>query len=644
MATNYADDDHRVTDRLVAYHVARARGGVGLNIVEHTAVDPLGLAGPHMLAAFDDDAVPGLTRLAEAVHAAGGRIALQLQHAGRQADPETIGATPLAPSAVPAGRDRRLPRELTPKQIRDVVRAFGEAALRARRAGFDGVEVHMAHGYLGCSFLSPLLNQRTDAYGGDTQRRTRFAVEVLEAITRRCGKTFPVWCRVSADEFTPGGMALPEMQRAAPLLEGAGYCALHVSACIGETAYLASAPYMVPPGHLLSLAEGVARVVQVPVIGVGSLTTPQIAEAALANGKCSLVALGRPLLADPDWCAKAQAGRADGITPCILCNLGCLDRRRTGGHLCECVTNPSTGHESEWLDAPVPPVGQAADLSDVPASVRGASSPDAVPPRRVLVIGGGPAGMTAAAGAARRGHDVTLWERQPVLGGRLNRLAGSDRGGVHRALVQSLAGALDATGVQVCWQQEADLYKIAAMRPAALVIATGARPLSPREVLPEEFHGEYLAAGDYLTDPRRSLSELVVVLGGDESGCLAALELARRDHQVLVLERRQEAAAGLPAATRHFIQEALAERGVRVLTGCEILGCREGRVTALVEGEERRQFPPASIIAALGRHSAHDLADAGQRLGIPAWVTGDARTPGTLHEAIWEGAQTAHEI
>ena len=624
MGTNYADEDHKVTDRLIAYHVARAEGGVGLNILEHTAVHKLGLAGPRMLAVLDDSFIPGFQRLTDAIHKAGGRVALQLQHGGRQASPEVIGQQALSPSAVAAGRDKRVPKEMAVKQIREVVRAFGDGAWRAQQAGFDGVEVHMAHGYLGCSFLSPLLNQRTDAYGGDTAKRTRFAAEVMQAIRGRCGRGFPVWCRVSADEFIPGGMTLVEMQRIAPMLQRYGYCAVHVSGAIGETAYYASAPRLAPEGHLLNLAEGVARVVEVPVIGVGNIRNPAFAEGAIANGRCDLIALGRPLLADPDWCVKASEGKEREVIPCILCNLGCSDRRHSPEGICECVTNPMTGHELDWLDWP----------HGARAAVK----------KQVVVIGGGPAGMTAAAVAARRGHAVTLWEARPILGGRIALAACTDRSHVFEELISHMAGALDAAGVEVAWQQRADLFKLAALSPDVVIVATGSRPAEANEVLPEGLEGEAISAAEYLENPDMKLDHLVAVLGGDETGCAAALALARRRHRVMLFEREEELGPGMVAAERHFLTEELAGQRVQVLTGCEVMKVVNGAVTALVRGEERKEYAPAGVIVALGRRSVDEFSGPRKRLSIPMHVIGDAKQPRTLHDAIWEGAQIGREI
>ncbi|MEN6347655.1 MAG: FAD-dependent oxidoreductase [Armatimonadia bacterium] len=623
MGTHYADLQHRVTDRLIAYHVARARGGTGLNIVEHTAVHPLGLTAPRMLAILDDTYIDGFRRLADAVHEAGGRIALQLQHGGRQASVQVIGQETLSPSAVPTGRDGRLPREMTVREIREAVEAFGEGARRARQAGLDGVEVHMAHGYLGCSFLSPHLNRRTDAYGGDLRKRTRFAAEVIAAIRKRCGQDFPVWCRVSAEEYVPGGMTPEMMQQVAVLLQGYGYCAIHVSAGIGETSSYASAPFLMPQGHLLPLAAAVARVVSVPVIGVGNLRTPARAEEALSAGQCHLVALGRALLADPEWANKARQGRERDIITCVQCNLGCLGKARDPEAGCECVTNPTTGHEAEWEDDALPP---------------------AEPRRKVLVIGGGPAGMTAAAVAARRGHEVTLWEQRPTLGGRLADLVCADRSGAFADLLGSMVGALDASGVQVLWQQKADWETIAAAAPDVVVIATGSRPATARESVVGGVSGTVVDVLDCLQNPQRPLSHVVTILGAGESGCLAALHLARRGHEVTLLEREPLVGPRMAAGVQHFVARQLADLGVKVYTACEVLSVAEGTVT--VRGSEGvlRSLPAGSVVLALGHRSQQGPAPEAAPPGLQVYSIGDCVEARTLHHAIWEGAQIGRTV
>lgn len=622
MGSNFADYDHHVTDQLIAYHVARARGGMGLNVVEHTAVHPLGLTGARMLAIYDDDMIPGLARLAQAVHEAGGRIAVQLQHGGRQANEQVIGRKPLSPSAVPSGRDRRVPEKMTVDDIREAIAAFAAGARRAQQAGMDGVEVHMAHGYLGCSFLSPLLNRRDDEYGGDTERRVRFAREVRAAIAERCGPEFPCWCRISADEFIEGGTDLQEALRFAPLLEQAGYQAIHVSVCIGETACWASAPYYVPQGHLLEYAAAIKRVVTVPVIAVGRIVEPAMADQAIRDGRCDFVAIGRSSLADPEWPNKAQSGREEEIIRCFACNLGCSDRRYSEDGEVGCTANPWTGREHQWPDYPRGPRPRSR--------------------RRVLIIGAGPAGMQAAIVAAHRGHDVTVWERQAQVGGQW-RLAAVPPGKAELAsMTRWQLEEMRGTSVTLELEREATVDEVLNFDPDVVVIATGARPLRG-ESLPLGAGGRYELAWDVLAGTV-ALADPVYIVGGDQTGAETAHLLAEQGHQVTILERSTGIGLDIPAAPRQFLLTRLEELGVRLLVGHEVLGLDAEGINCQTAGGTRRFNAPGSVVLAIGRRPEDGLARKLEQTLIEAHVIGDARQPRHAQAAVHEGAAIGREI
>jgi 2,4-dienoyl-CoA reductase-like NADH-dependent reductase (Old Yellow Enzyme family) len=616
MATNFADARHCATDQLVEYSVARAKGGFGLIVTEHAAVHRMGLTSPRMLGVFDEAHIPGLKRLAEAVHQAGGLIAVQLQHGGRQASEECIGGVCFSPSAIPSGRDRRTPRELTDDEIWEIITAFGDGAARCQEAGMDGVEVHMAHGYLGCSFLSPLLNQRDDRWGGDTERRTRFAREVMQAIRVTCGPDFPVWCRVSAEEFLAGGMTLDEMKQVAPLLEGYGYQALHVSAAIGETAYYASAPYYVDQGHLLPLAEGVKQVVDVPVIGVGNLHDPDVMEQALAEGMCDAVALGRQALADADWPRKAQSGAKRTIIPCTYCGLGCGERSFSAGEV-RCTTNPWTGLESKWRDWPDGP----------PAT-----------PRMVLVIGGGPAGMQCAVTAARRGHFVQLWERDERLGGAYYTASLPPGKRLYQSLIAWYEQELQGLGVKVLLGTEGTVASIASAAPEVVVIATGARPLVMSET---GILGEGAWAAEDVLRQRPDLTEPVAVVGAGVVGSETAHFLVDLGYRVLLFEQHSELARGVVGPARHFLLEALRERLAGHYTHALVTEARAGRVVASIS-ETRREFTVGSVVLATGRVPDDTLS--GALAGPEVHVIGDARKPWHAQAAIHAGAELGRTL
>lgn len=621
MGSNYADEQHCVTDRLVAFHVARAEGGVGLQIAEHTAVHPFGLTGPRMPAIYDDTMIEGLRRLTDSVHAAGGRIALQLQHGGRQASADVIGRRPLSPSAVSVGGGGQ-PAKMTEEQIREAIEAFGEGARRAKQAGFDGVEVHMAHGYLGCSFLSPLLNRRDDDWGGDTERRTRFAREVRAAIVERVGEDFPCWCRISANEFIEGGTDLEEARKFAPILAQAGYQAIHVSAAIGETARFASAPYYVEHGHLMEYAEGVREVVDVPVIGVGRILKPAMADECIAEGRCDFVALGRGLLADPDWPKKADAGREEQIIPCIGCNLGCLTRSYSDG-LMQCTSNPWTGREVDW-----------------PGYPGGKSKRDS---KRVLVLGAGPGGMQAAIVAAHRGHDVTVWEQQEDVGGAF-RLAAMAPGKSELAcLLEWQKAEMDRLGVGLQTMTYATDSAVLQFDPDVLIVATGSRPLGA-ESLPFGGGGSFVLA-DRVLEGTEEISDPVFVVSRRGAGAETAHLLAEQNHGVTLLEQGDDPAPMLPGGPRAFLLERMEELGVTILTGHRVLGLdAEGIMVETEDDPEKRFDDPGTVVLALGRRPNDDLAGELESLPITMIVIGDADKPRHAQAAVHEGALAGRDI
>ena len=462
MTTRLAAPDGGVTPELIQYFVARAEGGAGLITVEMCSPDPAGRHRARELGISHDRFVAGLRELTSRLKAAGSRASVQIGHAGGHTRQDVTGHPPVAPSALPhvvqeVDTRRVVPEELTPEGIRAVVQAFAEAAERAKRAGFDAVEVHGAHGYLIAQFLSPLDNRRGDEYGGSLRNRARFALEVVEACRKRVGD-FPLVFRFSADEYAPGGFTPEEARELACWLVEAGADVLHVSA--GCYRSLPSGAVMIPPmsypgGVFLHLARAIRAVVPVPVIAVGRLHDPAIAAMAVREGHADMVALGRQLIADPEWPRKVREGRTDEIRPCIACNT-CVDGMREGNHV-KCLVNPWAGREGQRRTSGV-------DRS-----------------RRVLVVGGGPAGMEAARRMAERGHRVLLVERRRELGGQLRLAAKAPlfqnvetSAPVVLTFVEFLARQLERAGVEVRLGAAVTPGLIDELKPETVVLATGA--------------------------------------------------------------------------------------------------------------------------------------------------------------------------
>lgn len=486
MTTRLATPEGVVTPELIRYYVARAEGGAGLVTVEMCSPEPAGRHRSGEIGILDDRFLPGLRELTSQLKAAGARTAIQIGHAGGHTREDVTGVPPVAPSSLPhevQEVDVRtvVPLELSRGGIRVVVDAFAGAAERAKRAGFDVVEIHGAHGYLIAQFLSPLDNRRRDEYGGSLRNRARFALEVIQACRERVGD-YPLIFRFSADEYAPGGLTLDEAREIAPWFVEAGADALHVTG--GCYRSRPSGALMIPPmgypeATFLHLARAIKARVTVPVIAVGRLHDPTLAERLVVEGQADMVALGRQLIADPEWPRKVREGRLDEIRPCVACNT-CVDGMREGARL-QCLVNPLSARETEFELRP-------ADRA-----------------RSVLVVGGGPAGMEAARVLALRGHRVMLAERGRELGGQLRLAAKAPifqnvetDAPVLLRLVDYLARQLEKAGVDVRLGRAVTTDLVRELRPDIVVLATGAsyrRPLG--WIFPRLLNSRWAKAGAF---------------------------------------------------------------------------------------------------------------------------------------------------
>ena len=624
MATDFADGDGSVSAKLVDYLRARAQGGVGLIIAEVSGVDARHPYTPRGLGLWSDELVPAYRRLTDAVHAHGARIMPQIAHPGPDSlAPLLMGFEAVGPSAgVPNSLTRTLCREITLEEIEEAKGLFAEAARRAREAGCDGIELHAAHAYLLVgSFLSALRNRRTDRYGGCAEDRLLFALEVLAAIRARVGGDFPIVLRISADELVHGGRDLRETLYLAPRLEAAGVDAFHVSC----GSYPALSWRVIPPtgtplGLNTAFAAALKRAVQVPVLVVGRINDPRLAEDVLARGEADLVVMGRALLADPQLANKAREGRFEEIAPCIGCGLGCVAAREQGGDM-TCLVNPEVGREGEGLLEP------------------------ASRPKKVLVAGAGPAGLMAAWTAARRGHEVSLFEREDRPGGLYNLAAVAEGKQELTRVVQYLSGQAARAGVRLVTGREVDAAVLEEEAPEAIIVATGGEPCVLE--LPGAGGSNQLCAADVLGGRVPRPAGRVLVAGGGTVGCEVAELLAAHGYQsaeVLVVEKREAVAAGMFHEARVLLLERLAARGVRLLTGARLREFTpDGAVVEREGGTERlRGFD--WIVLALGARPRDPLGAEARKLGIAVRVVGDAREPRRALEAIAEGFEAGRVV
>ena len=396
MGNNFGAEDGSVTLQQIDYYNERALGGPGLIITEMVSVDsPMGQRGIRQLRIDDDRFIPGLSRLAIQVHDSGGKMALQLCHAGLLAASNNFVLQPVAPSPVEY-YGKKVTEGLSKEEIKDIINHFIRGALRAKDAGFDGVEVHAAHSYLLAHFLSPYFNRRGDEYGGSVRNRVKILLEIIGGIRNAVGEDYPVWCRINGMEYgLEGGLTIDEAREIARMAEAAGSAAIHVTGgAYGTYSGYNRAGMGQPEGNLSELAGAIKKTVKIPVIAVGRINL-QLAEKLLQESKADLIAIGRAQIADPQLIKKAASGNFDDIRPCISCNV-CVDDLTLLDVSLHCSVNACVGKERESRIRPAKIV------------------------KNVLVIGGGPAGMEAAIIAAQRGHRVTIYEQLPQLGGKLN--------------------------------------------------------------------------------------------------------------------------------------------------------------------------------------------------------------------------------
>ncbi len=613
MGTSLALKDGTVTDRQIDYYEERAKGGPGLVIVELACVDaPVGKAMVKQVAIDDDRFIPGLSRLAEAIKRNGARAAIQIHHAGRQTSARWTGHQLVAPSPIAMSGGEQ-PRELTLEEIATLVARFGEAAERAKRAGFDGVEIHGAHCYLICQFLSPLSNHRQDAYGGSIENRARFLLEIIRAIRKRVGKDYPVWCRLSAMEIgAEGGITLEDTQVVAQLAEKAGADAIHVSA--HPVAPARRPPMAQPPCAFVPFAEAIKRVVSVPVITVSRIP-PELGEEVIREGKADFISIGRPLLADPHLPQKVAAGRMEDIRPCLYC-LTCLDSlnwRKEG--VC-CAVNPTLGREREYAVKP------------------------AESPKRVIVVGGGPGGMEAASVAALRGHKVVLFDDGDELGGQMLLAVKPPFKETIETFRQYLVRQVTKSGVELRLRERFTSGWLAKLKPDVVVLATGVVPFIPQ--IPGIDGGQVIQASQVLAGDE--VGERVVVVGGELVGCETALYLAERGKKVTIMRRGPELATKVNQFIRIPLIGRLQAKGVTILTGVEYEEISDSGVVIRNGAGERKVVEADTVVLAAGAKPNTELLALVEGKVSKVLCVGDCVQPRGIREAVEEGCRAGLTI
>lgn len=613
MATQYCTSQGEATPRYVAYHEAKAKGGWGLIITENYAVTADGGAFVRVPGLWNDQQTESHRAVTQAVHRHGAKICCQIYHAGRAAHPKVARGQTVAPSAVRDFTRRDLPRALDVPEIHNIVLRFGDAAQRARQAGFDMVELHGAHGYLISQFLSGFSNKRGDAYGGSLHNRCRFLMEIIEEVRGRVGPDFPLQLRLSAVEYTDGGLELAESQAIARMAEACGIHSLHVSQGHHAATHRMISPSMVPPGAYSGNAAAIKAVVQIPVIGAGRINDPLIADALLASGSMDLVAMGRASLADPELPNKAAQGRLEELHHCFGCLQGCAGRASKNG--IRCFSRPELGREGEHLRAP------------------------SAQPKRILVAGGGIAGCEAAILAAQRGHQVSLWEQADRLGGQWHAAAVPPGKAEFQTLLYRQAVELRLAGVAVHLGTPVTEELLRREQPEVLLAATGSLPLAPPipgVELPHVVQAIPLLLGQVKVGRR------IVIIGGGLVGAETANFAAQQGAQVTIVEQLSQIAGDGEPGANHFLLKSLADHHVQLHTTSRCLSIRTDCVEVEADGGTRHLLSGVDqVVLAVGMRPYDPLSETAARLGIPAIPIGAASSTKDGMHNLWEAFDTA---
>ena len=617
--------DGTVNDALVAYQEARARGGVGLIVLQVSGVHETARYTNHVLMANDDGCIPGYRRVAEAVHRHGTVLFAQLFHPGREIAEAEGGllSVAYAPSAVPNERFHVMPRRLDRRMIQTIVSGYGDAARRMQTAGIDGVEIVASHGYLPSQFLNPRVNLRQDEYGGDLHGRLRFLREVIADIRGKVSEQFVVGLRISGTEGDEQGLTEDDTQAA--ILELAGSLD-YVSVTLGNSASLGGATHIAPPmafgnSYVAPFAGNIRQRNRIPVFVAGRINQPQDAEAILERGQADVCGMTRALICDPDLPNKTQQGATEDIRACIACNQACIGHFHKGFAI-SCIQNPVSGRELSY------------------GTLRAAAVP-----RRVWVVGGGPAGMKAAVVAAQRGHHVTLFEASPRLGGQAllaQLLPGRAEFG---GLVTNLQRELQVAGVEVRTGTRVERSVIEAESPDAVIVATGAVPYRP--AFTSDGALQVVDAWQVLSGSVEPGSSVVVIDSrADWVGIGIAERLAQGGRSVRLAVAGIAVGETLPLYVRDAAVASLHRLGVNMLTYLRLYGSDEDSVYLqhIASGEAVVIEGVDTVVLCTGHVPVDDLHESLADLPVEVRLIGDAATPRTAEEAVYEGFRAGIDV
>lgn len=621
MATHFADEIGALTERQINYYCERAKGGSGLIITESCCVRDDGKRKKYRLSISDDKFVLRFKRLTQAVHKYGAKIAAQLHHGGRLCTPQDINEFPISASTIPCpltGGDifiGNIPRTLRKGEIKELIECFGEGARRACEAEFDLIQIHAGHGYLINNFLSPESNKRGDKYGGTLENRIRFLEEIIDCIKEKTDGELPIMVRLNGEEFIPGGYTLEEAKLIAEKLEERGIDEIDITAGNHGAVEWSIQPGEFQQGCLTYMAEEIKKNVSIPVGTVGKITDPYFAERILGENKADLIYFGRALIADPELPIKAKEGRIKEIRKCIGC-MNCVTRLGQGIDI-NCSVNAQVGKEKESVIRPT------------------------LKEKRILIIGGGPAGMEAARVLSLRGHTVALRDKNKQLGGLLNiACIPPYRQGI-RSFVNYLENQLKSLKVDIKLNYECKANTREISNFDIIIFANGSKPINEIEGI----HTCNIIPADECFLSKKIRGQRYIIVGGGAVGlqCADFLTKGRKDIEVIVIEKENSIGRDIGNIEKKMILNRLLNRGVRILINSQILNI-EGDQIIICANDQKKSFRFDSLIIAVGRSPNNELFYLIRDKHQKKYMIGDCIQPRKIVDAVHEAYKLALKI
>jgi len=621
MTTNYANRDGSISPRLINYYRKRAEGGAAMIIVESACVDyPRGKGLINQIDISRDQALEGLGNLAYAITKAGAKAAIQLHHAGwLRSLAEPIPIAPIAPSAL-RYRGFDTPEEASLEQIEELVHLYVNAALRAQKAGFEAVEYHGAHGYGISQFLSPRNNRRMDEYGGTPERRIRFFKEIITLTRDLLGPDFPIICRIDADEFADDGITIKESCGIVARLEEYGASAIDVSVSttpdVSSREIVSNVPPMgCPGGTWVHLTEKIKACLKIPVIAVGKIHDPNLAEQILAEEKADFIAVGRQLIADPRWPVKVKEGRFSEIRPCIACNT-CIRQVTRKKSEAVCAVNPEAGRE--------------AIFERKPKKIK-----------RTLILGSGPAGIQAALSAAQQGHNVEIWESSGTAGGQVNLSAMLPGQDILFRLIDYMKQAMERENVPIRFSMQWNADDIRAYQPDTIIVATGSK-----EVLPEipGIRSSFVKTIRTFLTHEDGLGKRILIVGGCMAGCEVADYLCGKGKTITLIEQAGALAEGMDPVRRRLLLGRLRKAGVDIKNHTGLQAITPSQVLLRGSLDKAETLEVDTVIIAAQTKADRETFNSVEGLASEVFVIGDALRPRGMLDAVTEGWMVGHRI